>query len=580
MRALKWMLVIACSAYSMTAAAAITGPTESSGTYTLTWDAFGEATSSRLIEQGLAGSFWGNSYGGSVTITRSTGTYVYDEEFCFWVDAGVYSFLWCDIVDTHTVVVSSGGTTPPAAPHVITQGDFNSDGLSDIAVIAPVPTDRLVDDFILFNTGSDNYSASSNPTSSQILAARSAPIIAGDVTVGDANFDYKQDVILRNMAFIDDFVIWSSDSQPANHPVRSLRMTQNVIDFISDTVSRYGNPSFFDNAVTTQTVTYTGWFVVDVFVISPGYGYDQYGIWRYFEIGPARILLYLIISQTYNVFDANISFEAYTLGQRFDVLENGSAAEVATAIEEILIILGEILNVDIGVPEIRPPWPFPEDAVVVIPGVTVVIDVLCKAIGVFCDDDSDEGAEIVLEIIGDCEEFALESAVNAILGLDSHQEPKVDAPANQNYQITSGQRSLAAGTTNTTRRSFWVSRLNDSRDPLGPLAIDVVDDNYALGCLANRRYESYAEKYGVTTSLTTAGLLILDAHLDSTDQEEFDGGPFVEAKLGPRQIADYHHEVFLSLGLPKDTFGGTVTGFRDEALISGKYWCPSCDKDN
>lgn len=579
MKTFSWMFAAACCAFGMNATAAISGPTTSSGTFTLTWDAMGGgAHSSRLIEQSSGLSFPGNSQGGSATIVRDSGTYVYDEEFCGLI--GTIGSVWCNIIDTHTVTVGAGGTNPPGPAHVITQGDFNFDGLSDLGIIAPVPTNREIDDFILLNAGDGNYFAPGSPTSTQILAARSAPVVSGDVTVGDANFDFKKDVILRNMTSLDDFIIWSSDNQPANHPVRALRMTQDVIDFISDTVARYENPGFFDNAVTTHTTTVSGWYVVDVYLTSPGYAYDEHGQWRHFDIGPARILLYLEANQTFDVLDPNISVGAYQLGQRFDLFESGSAGDFAVAVQDILVILEDVLNTDIGVPEIRPPWGNPEDAVVVLPGVSVVVEVLCKAIGVFCDDDSDEGPEVVLDMVGDCEESALQSGVSAIIGLDSHREPEVSAPADQDYTITAGQRSLAEGTTDTTRRSFWVSRLNDSRDPLGPLAIDVVDDNYALGCLANRRYERYADEHGVSTGLTQVGLMILNAHLNATDMEDVENGPFVEAKLGPRQIADYHHDVFGDLGLPKDTFGGTVLGFRNEALISGKYWCPSCDKDN
>ena len=65
-----------------------------------------------------------------------------------------------------------------------------------------------------------------------------------------------------------------------------------------------------------------------------------------------------------------------------------------------------------------------------------------------------------------------------------------------------------------------------------------------------------------------------------TDREAQNSGPYKISKLGPRQIADYHHTVFGELGLAKITFGGTpITGHRNEALITDIFWCRSCDLD-
>jgi hypothetical protein len=113
------------------------------------------------------------------------------------------------------------------------------------------------------------------------------------------------------------------------------------------------------------------------------------------------------------------------------------------------------------------------------------------------------------------------------------------------------------------------------------LALDVVDDESLLGCLANKRYLRYAEKFSVSDSLTSVGVQIMQAHADATTLEFSNNGPFVVGKLGPRQIADYHHDTFNSIDLPSKTFGGTpFIGHRNEAIGTGVSFCPSCDNDN
>ena len=158
--------------------------------------------------------------------------------------------------------------------------------------------------------------------------------------------------------------------------------------------------------------------------------------------------------------------------------------------------------------------------------------------------------------------------------------PAVPAGVNQDFRLTVFQSSQANGVTDASRLLFWGSRLNDSRDPLGPLAIDVVNDAFLLGCIANRRYLSFAIEGGATTNLTDVGVLIMRAHADAVQSEESSPSPFLVGKLGVRQIADYHHDVFTGLGLSRRTYGGTpITGLRSEAPLYGPVFCQSCDDD-
>ena len=157
--------------------------------------------------------------------------------------------------------------------------------------------------------------------------------------------------------------------------------------------------------------------------------------------------------------------------------------------------------------------------------------------------------------------------------------PEVSHSAIQDFSISSSQISLALGSTDQQRESFWNSRFVFSRDPLGPLGLDVVRNEWLLGCLANERYLMFANDFGKTTDLTAVGFLVIDSHIAETI-DDIAAGEFVNGKLGPRQTADYHWDVFeAQLGLPRRTFGGTPFGNRFEAKQTSFLWCPSCDQD-
>ncbi len=563
------------------ASASISGPTQSSGTFTLTWSPPGTYTFTRLIEKNSGTTFSGGPLGGSVTLTRTSGIYDYSEEYCVYFAPD--NSLWCQEADTHTIVVDPTGAAPNDAVHIITSGDFDSDGVQDIAVIAPFPDEQLVDDFILRGSGGGNFTVFESPSGAQLLSARQAPLLQGEVLVGDATLDFAQDVFLTGMQSIDDFAIWSTYSQQGNSPQNAIRISADVVDFIADTVSGLNDPAFFDNAITTQTITTAGWYVVYVLVVSPGYAYDEFGIWRWFDVGFATIQIYYEVNDTIDVLNPNISPEAYSLSQELDDIgPTKGNVQVAAAIEKILIVLKDVLDVEIGGPEVQPPWSTPKDSPGALPGVTVVLDVLCEALGVYCDpSQSGYDPKRELQIVRDCELSEIEAGINAVLGADGFREPKVNAPTGNDFSITSAQQQISLQGSPAARRSFWQDRLDVSYDPLGPLGLDVVNDEWALGCMANRRYERFAADHGVPNSLNGVGVQIMRRHRDAVNDEVDQGGPFTIGKLGHRQIADYHHTVFGNIGLPPDTFGGTPrSGARWEVVLTGRYWCPSCDKDN
>jgi hypothetical protein len=60
---------------------------------------------------------------------------------------------------------------------------------------------------------------------------------------------------------------------------------------------------------------------------------------------------------------------------------------------------------------------------------------------------------------------------------------------------------------------------------------------------------------------------LANLHREFGDQDDIG----IIGLLSARQISEYHEDYFLSEGLPRNTFGGSVFGFRTE------YWCVGCD---
>ncbi len=128
--------------------------------------------------------------------------------------------------------------------------------------------------------------------------------------------------------------------------------------------------------------------------------------------------------------------------------------------------------------------------------------------------------------------------------------------------------------TDQARSDFWNSRWNTSKDPLGPLAVDVVRNAYLLGCLANERVLNFAAALDINVNLTSIGVDIMRAHRVTTDEDTIG----LLGKLSATQVASYHFTEFGRIGLPSRTFGGSpLTGTTREAERTKFIWCPSCE---
>ena len=109
---------------------------------------------------------------------------------------------------------------------------------------------------------------------------------------------------------------------------------------------------------------------------------------------------------------------------------------------------------------------------------------------------------------------------------------------------------------------------------MGSMGVNIVDNAYLLGCMANQRLLLFADQYGKTVSLTTIGVDIMRGHVNSVNRDTRG----LVGKLSAGQIRDYHVAVFSQYDLPARTFGGApVTGTAFEAEKTKVIWCPSCE---
>ncbi len=196
----------------------------------------------------------------------------------------------------------------------------------------------------------------------------------------------------------------------------------------------------------------------------------------------------------------------------------------------------------------------------------LTLEILCH----FFDEEC-EGGETVLIVTGVCLAEALVSGDwNKAV---RWREPEVSHQTGQNFEITTAQLSaLNAG----DRLGFWTDRMNMSKDPLGPLAIDIVNNVLMLGCMANQRLLQYAANRSTNVDLDDVGLELAAEHANAAG-DDLDG---LNGKLDGSKIARYHWDIFADLGLPRQTFGGTpLAGVEAEAEVSKWIWCPSCETE-
>lgn len=129
---------------------------------------------------------------------------------------------------------------------------------------------------------------------------------------------------------------------------------------------------------------------------------------------------------------------------------------------------------------------------------------------------------------------------------------------------------------------------SDAGDHYATVAMDIVMTNGFLphlvttGGLANFGLAGTEFINGVSYDEYNVNIKLMDAHADYVRADNIG----VYGLLSDREIAQYHHDVFRSMGLPSSTFGGTpITGGLNDIPISrwimkkvgGADWCSGCD---
>lgn len=451
------------------------------------------------------------------------------------------------------------------------KGDINADGLQDLYIrrtSGGAANNGVLYESILTQLSDNSFSVLSASASQKTIAA-SWPIINTDIRFADVNIDGYVDLVVRDLdSYFSGAVnqlVFSSGSLSNGQ----ASVVTSVGDYMNKTMTNisgsFANPNYFDQ--------YAAQFQVPYQVLVCGSYYDyyyetvRYGCW------------YDYYTVTLTGYDPDyVTQEGLNFGFSWTDLDEASTdADFRETAEWLYDVVGTILGIDVG--QDRPDFNNQNAVEEALAKIWVILSDLCGESG-------------VLECLGGGTQTAVEETAKGLINYQSCAEqslfgqaplpftgnpfrtPKVSHSSSQNFAITGSQSSYSAGITDMARRNFWLSRYNDSRDPLGPMGVNVVDNAYLLGCIANERVLDAAADTGQTISLTVVGVDIMRAHRDEVglDNEGALG------KLSARQIAEYHVQVFADYGLPPRTFGGApFTGTPAEAEKTKVVWCPSCE---
>ena len=490
------------------------------------------------------------------------------------------TFSWSTAV---TVIVdgSSGGagsssssmdySTQSTYSYEVRKGDVNADGLQDLYVKRS--SGGSSNNGVLYETllqqQSDSTFTVMQPDAAQQMIGASWPMISVDVESADFNLDGFTDIIINGLenhiAGVAKQLIFSSGSGllPQASVVSSLGPYMHKT--MTNIAGSFSNPNYFDPYMAQVPLP------VPVWVCGISYNY-------YFEgFSPGCWIQIQIVIVT--VYDANfVTQEGISFAHGWGNLgEVTSDAEFRNNAEYVYDVVATILGINVG--EDRPDFNNQGAVEEVLAKIWVILSSLCGEANV--SDCVPVGSGAVSESASNHLKGALNCIDQLALGQaplpftgNPFRTPKVPHSSTQNFAITSSQLSYSNGSTDSARRNFWLSRFNASKDPLGPLGVNVVDNAYLLGCLANQRTLLYANDYGQVVSLTSIGLDMMEEHVDAVSQDN-DG---IFGKLSASQIRDYHVVVFNRFGLPPQTFGGApFKGTAFEAEKSKFLWCPSCE---
>jgi hypothetical protein len=556
---------------------------QSGGNYTITYNHnTNYPVLATWLEEKVDGGAWttitDSAPLGTINFTdKVNGTYQYrvvQLEDSYYSYPLPFTISWSSAI---TVVVTGGAPSDMAYSTQLTynyearKGDINADGLQDLYIkrtSGGSSNNGVLYETILTQLADKTFSVLSASASQKAIAS-GWPTINVDIRSADFNIDGYIDLVVKDIgnhiSGAASQMIFSS-ANPSNGQASAATSLGSYINkTMTNIAGNFSNPDYFDQYMVQVQVPYP--------ILVCGFYYDYfyerfvYGCW------------YEYVIVTVPGYDPNfVSQEGLNFAFTWTELEQASTdGDFRTKAEILYDIFGTILGIDMGVD--RPDFNNQNAVEEALAKIWVILSDLCGESG-------------VTECIGEGAQTAGEEATQGLISFhlcagqlltgqaplpftgNPYRTPKVSHSGSQNFSITSSQSTYSAGTTDNARRNFWMSRYNDSKDPLGPLGVNVVDNAYILGCLANERTIQMADIYGQTVSLNVIGVDMMRAHRDAVTQD----GVGILGKLSAKQIAEYHVEVFGTHGLPARTFGGApFTGIPSEAERTKVIWCPSCE---
>ena len=476
-----------------------------------------------------------------------------------------------------TVVVTGGApsdmvySTQSTYSYEARKGDINADGLQDLYIkrtSGGASNNGVIFETILTQQADNTFSVFSANASQKATAASWATINV-DIKSADLNIDGFVDLVIKDLSThipnAANQLIFSSGSSSNGQASVATSLGSQMTKTMTNISGSFSVPNYFDQFMIQIPVPHH--------VLVCDYYYD------YFYEGLVYGCWYELYTTTVTAYDGNfVSQEGLNFGFAWtDLAQAATDAEFQTTAEFLYDVVGTVLGIDFG--KDRPDFNDQGAVEEVLAKIWVILSSLCGEANV--SECIPEGAGPVSQSASNHLKGALNCIDQLVLGQaplpftgSPFRSPKVPHSSAQNFAITSSQLSYSNASTDTARRSFWLSRFNTSKDPLGPLGVNVVDNAYLLGCLANQRTLLYANDYGQTVSLTAIGVDMMVEHRNAA---ELDSEGSI-GKLSASQIRNYHVLVFDRFGLPPQTFGGApLRGTAFEAEGSKFIWCPSCE---
>lgn len=487
------------------------------------------------------------------------------------------------------------------------QGDLNSDGRADLYVkwqprIVPITIDDLsipvstskrgVSDFVLQQSSSGTFSVVGPLSASQQASVGQWPRATGiQLAPADINYDGAVDLIVRNVASlalgVDNQLVFAA-TNGVGPPTRAVSLSSTLRSFYQDLGSWFLTP------VTTvreevRVYSYLGNLEQpSPYPLAPCAFYagciqflddvNDNGGWNPIDDPQQPNVQHW---WGYNIETKDVTKRRYTI-------TDSNAGTFVQALETTLAsgeiksdfyagVMQNILNIVFGAPIVNvQQQPHLE------PSAGSVNEIPAPLI-----DDWRWGRLLIniLDVFGEVCIWRGEDANKcwsdiAMPGFPSLSLCQIHGPFDDeqpyfSYAITPAQRGLDQS---NQRRSYWVSRYQDSCDPFAPSALGVVDER-GLGLVTMKWLRAVAAHKGLTVNEQQLGFDIMHAHTATTDGDAYG----IVHLLSKRQITDYHVAVFRSYGLPDYTFGGaplggaTGGGFM-EWFLGEWLWCPDCDR--